>query len=177
MTAQINAEHLFFKSQPGFFRKVPDVGQRIFIALLFFRLHKIEQGHLARYGFLCFKGNLFEHTGIDGHELLAGSLEAVAGTGMDQVLNRPFIHVPSVCPLQEIPEGEIRTLPFAFCHERIDDAPAHGFDRVHAAADAQMRPVLPFLRLRREASFPFIDGGGQDPDVQRPAVHQVLCAL
>ena len=185
MAREVNAEYLLLERKELLPAELADVRERDLTRLLLLRRHEVKQGHLSRDALLAVVGRLIEHARVDLHQLLSRAAEAVERAGLDQVLDRPLVHILPVGPRNEVADRRVRAALLPLLDECIDDAAADRLDRVQAAADrvilrkrrvARGLPCI-FHTLGREAALALIDGRRQDLYAARATVHQIFRAF
>ena len=91
MSADVNAKHLFFKSQKLLLVIFSDLRQLNLILALILLAHQIEQCHLPCHTALLFMCDAVHNVCIDHHKLLSCPTQAVKSSGFDEILYRPLI--------------------------------------------------------------------------------------
>ncbi len=171
MTADIDAQHLFFKSQLRALIEFSDGGKLHLKFLALLLTHEIKEGHLSRHIIPLVLLDLLKKLGIDAHQLSAGGAEAVKGTSLYEILQYPAVQLPLI-PLHsgdkilQIPEG---ASGLSLSDHRIDDGTAHTFNGCQGIADAASgygKSRLTLIDIRR-----------QQRDVHAAAGQDIACHL
>ena len=114
---------------------------------------QIEQTHLAVDILILLAGRCVEHKLIDTQHLGAVQSKAVAGTGLDEIFQRPLVEIRSVHTGGKILKaGELPAL-LSLVHDLLDKAASDILDRRQAKADAARHDgeiVVGFIDIRRQ---------------------------
>ena len=128
MTADVNAEHFFFKSQLQFFIIFTDIWIMHIKFGFFFVRYKIKQSHLPGHRLLSLLINLIHHLNINHHELTPGRMKSIHGAGFDEAFYRPLIYLFAGQPLDKIFQADKRTMFLPFIDNVINNGTPHTFN-------------------------------------------------
>ena len=159
MTADINAEHLFFKAEAYLLAvllhiRVPDL-----VRLPLLLRHQIKEAHLPRHHLLFLLILVIDEHTVNHHHLLSVAVEPVARARLDEILYGAFVDLPTRHALNKILQGLIRTVRLPLLHNRIHDRTPDALDRIQTIANALLRrrktPVA-LVDIRREHRNPHL---------------------
>ncbi len=130
MAADIDAQHLFFKSQFHLLGILAHIRQAHLIIHLVILGRNVKEGDLPRQIVLAVLLYTFYNLQINTQKLFTRAAQTVHGACLDKVLHNPLVHIPVCHAAGKIRQILVGSPGLSLCHHSCDQWSAHTFDGV-----------------------------------------------
>ena len=93
MTADINAQHLFFEGKFQFLRVFAHIGHPDLVVFFVFLICYVKERHLTCHVVLLGALQVIKDSDVDAHQLFSGAFQTIQSTRLDEVFDCPAVDV------------------------------------------------------------------------------------